>query len=635
MLGKTFFCFCFILSNVVFCNFAMSEGIKPEALFGPGETSGYRISPDGRYIAYITHLERTDIATIYDLDEKKQTFSFQMGDNHFVGYLSWVNNTRLVLRPAIKNQKDEATYWQRKLQAFDYDGSNNTMIFGFDNEATHLKRNVGMYHFYIENIMLDDPEHIMLATYDSKESTRQLVKVNIYNSRAYPDERSSAEQANFIVDRSGKAIAQTGWKSTNDFELLYLKNDKWVKLENANDYSLMGYRKNGNLILQKDLGENKFQLIDFNRQTQKETVLAELSEFEFDSTLKTPDGELIGYSTENDRGDRFYFDPESSEAKFNHELAKLFKNRRTGAISSSLDGKRKIVRVSGDTEPGMYLLYKDNKLTLLGKLRNKVDRKQLAAMTPIEFKSRDGLDIHAYLSQPKGATGPQPMVLLVHGGPFGVRDYWGYDSEVQLLTSNGFSVLQVNYRGSGGYGLDFESAGHQEWGGKMQDDLTDATLWAIEKGYAKKDKICIFGHSYGGYASLMGVVKEPELYQCAVGSMGVYDLPLENNRGDINDTGAGRAFLADTRGTDKKKLIAASPAYNVEKIKAKLLLAHGTLDNRVPIEHLESLTAALDKNKIPYEKMIFKGEHHGYQNYDNKYAFYNKLITFLKNNIGG
>ena len=149
----------------------------------------------------------------------------------------------------------------------------------------------------------------------------------------------------------------------------------------------------------------------------------------------------------------------------------------------------------------------------------------LVEMKPVRIEARDGLELHALLTLPEDRKEDLPLIVNVHGGPFGIVDRWGYNAEAQLMAHHGYATLQVNFRGSGGRGEDFQRAGWREWGGKMQNDVTDATRWAIEQGIADEDRICIYGGSYGGYAALMGVIKEPDLYQCAVGYVGVYDLP--------------------------------------------------------------------------------------------------------------
>jgi dipeptidyl aminopeptidase/acylaminoacyl peptidase len=220
--------------------------------------------------------------------------------------------------------------------------------------------------------------------------------------------------------------------------------------------------------------------------------------------------------------------------------------------SSSTDGRKRVVFVDSDTNPGDFYLF-DQASGSLSKLVSSmswIKPAQMASMEPIELSARDGLKLRGYLTRPLGkeAAKQLPMVVLVHGGPYGVRDNWAFDPEVQLLASRGYAVLQVNFRGSDGYGHAFARAGFGEWGGKMQDDVTDATRWAITQGIADAKRICIYGASYGGYAALEGAVKEPDLYQCAIGNSGVYDLRLMHSRGDIHESEHGEAYLMDALG---------------------------------------------------------------------------------------
>src|SRR5699024_2497259 len=205
-------------------------------------------------------------------------------------------------------------------------------------------------------------------------------------------------------------------------------------------------------------------------------------------------------------------------------------------VSSSEDGRRVIVRVRGDRNPGRFYLLDTGTMEMrfLVAALPDLPEEALVPMKPVRIEARDGLELHALLTLPKDRDKDLPLIVNVHGGPFGITDRWGYNMETQLMAHHGYASLQVNYRGSGGRGEDFMRAGWQEWGGEMQNDVTDATRWAIEEGIADPDRICIYGGSYGGYAALMGVIREPELYQCAVGYVGVYDLPWFRS-GDGND----------------------------------------------------------------------------------------------------
>jgi dipeptidyl aminopeptidase/acylaminoacyl peptidase len=196
-------------------------------------------------------------------------------------------------------------------------------------------------------------------------------------------------------------------------------------------------------------------------------------------------------------------------------------------------------------------------------------------------------------------------------------------------------VLQLNFRGSGGYGESYKSAGAREWGGQMQDDLTDATRWAVAQGIADKARICLFGGSYGGYASLMGVAKEPDLYRCAVGYVGVYDLPTMFKEGDVPDRASGANYLRDWLGSDQAKLVAASPNRMANRIKVPVFLAAGGEDERAPIVHSQMMEKALRTAGVPVETLYYDTEGHGFYKLEHRKEFYTRLLAFLSRNLGG
>jgi dipeptidyl aminopeptidase/acylaminoacyl peptidase len=264
----------------------------------------------------------------------------------------------------------------------------------------------------------------------------------------------------------------------------------------------------------------------------------------------------------------------------------------------------------------------------------------MATVQPFSFRARDGLEMYGYLNNPKGykldTLKKMPLIVHPHGGPIGPRDDWGFNWETQMLASRGYLVLQLNFRGSGGYGNGFQDKGHGEWGGAMQDDLTDVTKWAIDKGYADPERICIYGASYGGYASLMGVAKEPDLYRCAIGYVGVYDLVSTMfKKGDIKDRKSGRRFLEHTLGTDIGARRENSPALQATKIKAGVFLAAGMDDERAPYQHTEAMRDALKAAGHPADVVILQDkEGHGFYKEANNLNLYTKMFAFLDRYIG-
>jgi len=293
------------------------------------------------------------------------------------------------------------------------------------------------------------------------------------------------------------------------------------------------------------------------------------------------------------------------------------------------------VFVHSDVNPGEYYLLDlrgKAQFVRLGQRYPKVPLDRLCPMTPIEYRARDGLVIHGYLTRPQGAAGRVPLIILPHGGPFGIRDGWGYDPEVQFLANRGYAVLQPNYRGSGGYGVPFILAGRREWGGKMQDDLTDAVAWAVGQGIADPARVAIYGASYGGYAALAGAVFTPDLYRCAVNYVGPSDLSLISSWQHEGSAG-GKAFYHNMVGDDKELLAARSPVNFISRLRIPLLNAYGENDPRVDIKHWERLERELKKYGKAYEYLEEKNEGHGFKTEATRINFYRHLEAFLDKNL--
>jgi dipeptidyl aminopeptidase/acylaminoacyl peptidase len=331
-------------------------------------------------------------------------------------------------------------------------------------------------------------------------------------------------------------------------------------------------------------------------------------------------------------------DAHAPEATLMRELMQQFPGQDVSIGSHTADAARAVVRVASDRNPGEFYLYDaaHRKLTFLLAEQPWIKPERLVPVEPVVLQSRDGLVLHGYLARPRAdPQRPGPLVVYVHGGPFGIRDFWEYDPVVQALASRGYSVLQVNFRGSGGYGTAFLEAGLRQWGQAMQDDVTDATRWAIRQKLADPDRICIFGASYGGYAALEGAEKEPDLYRCAIGYVGVYDLRMMLERGDIPRSTLGKNYLMRALGEDADALHEHSPVAHPERIKAKVMLIVGGSDARVPEEQGKSLHAALAAHGIDHEWVYERHEAHGFYKEEHVAELYGKMIDFLDRTTGG
>ncbi|HET9669788.1 MAG TPA: S9 family peptidase [Casimicrobiaceae bacterium] len=343
---------------------------------------------------------------------------------------------------------------------------------------------------------------------------------------------------------------------------------------------------------------------------------------------------FVNYQTWKD--ERHYLDPDAKEL-FSKLEAKL-PGYEVTLQSVTDDETRMIVAATNDRTQGTRYLYdrKADSLTKLGEVAPWLPEAKMAAMKPIQYKTRDGLTVNGYLTLPNGVEPAKlPVVVNPHGGPW-ARDGWGFNPEVQFLANRGYAVLQINYRGSTGYGRKFWEASFKQWGFAMQDDITDGVHWLIEQGVADPKRICIYGGSYGGYATLEGLVKTPDLYACGVDYVGVANLFTFMK----TIPPYWKPFLAMMQQMvgdpekDKERLAAASPALNADRIKAPLLIAQGARDPRVNKDESDQMVAALSKRGVDVPYLVKDNEGHGFHNEENQFDFYEAMEKFLAKYLG-
>jgi dipeptidyl aminopeptidase/acylaminoacyl peptidase len=245
---------------------------------------------------------------------------------------------------------------------------------------------------------------------------------------------------------------------------------------------------------------------------------------------------------------------------------------------------------------------------------------------PVEFQSRDGQQRFAFLTVPKGKQGPHALVVMPHGGPFGVSDDWSFDNDSQFLASLGYAVLRVNYRGSGLRGRSFTESGYRQWGTRIQDDIADGARHVIAQGLADASKVCIYGASFGGYSAMMNPIRNPGMYKCAIGYVGVYD--LKQLYGDKDASRQGRSFFSRTMG-DAMTQAGQSPLAQVAKLDVPMLLIHGKSDMTAPFEQFRLAESALANAGKTYETLVKADEGHGFRKPANQEEAYNRMKAFL------
>ena len=365
-------------------------------------------------------------------------------------------------------------------------------------------------------------------------------------------------------------------------------------------------------------------------------VIAEDPRYDVSAAMENPathELEAVGFVRE--RLEWQFFNPEI-EAEFS-----VLRDVRDGEVnleSRSFDDKLWIVTYSSDVAPETYYLYdrRTKRAEFLFAARPALDQYQLARMEAVSYAARDGLTIHGYITMPVGADRHAAMVLLVHGGPW-ARDTWGYSGLVQLLANRGYAVLQVNFRGSTGYGKDFLNAGDREWAGRMHDDLLDAKAWAVDNGYADPARVAIMGGSYGGYATLVALAFTPDEFVCGVDIVGPSNLMTLLN--SIPPYWAPMRAIFDKRvghlEEEQEFLRSRSPLFKAGDIKAPLLIGQGANDPRVKQAESDQIVHAMRENGKRVDYIVFEDEGHGFVRPENSLRFFAATEEFLAQYLGG
>lgn len=346
-------------------------------------------------------------------------------------------------------------------------------------------------------------------------------------------------------------------------------------------------------------------------------------------------GSTVGIHYEADAAGSVWFDAALAAAQT--EVDALLPGRINRLSCTRCIGvPRLLVRSHSDRQPPVFYVFdmKSRKLEGVGASRPWIDSKQMAEQDFVRIKARDGRSIPVYVTRPRGkSAGPRPAVVLVHGGPMVRGQVWGWDEQAQFLASRGYVVIEPEFRGSDGFGAAHRDAGFKQWGLAMQDDVTDATLWAVKEAGVDAKRICIAGASYGGYAALMGVLREPELYRCAINWVGVTDpgLMFSLNHSDLDEDWKRyglRTVLGDPA-QDKERFAATSPLAQAARITRPLLMAYGGADRRVPIEHGTRFRDAVTRHNKDVEWVVYGAEGHGWGDPKNVSDFWARVEKFL------
>jgi len=629
--------------------------IPIEDFIRPANFSQVRISPDGKYLSAIVPNPQNpheNVLAILDGHTAKPLHVIPSGKNALLADYSWVSNTRLVAAGAFRQNGLDTPQGTGELFGINADGTRQEQLFGYRANNDLLRSRVRQNRQRRASAtVIGDPlavnNRILIATNkftdDRNGSSTNIETLNVMTGQTRHIGVAPARSADLVVDHAGQVRAAL----SNDG---FTESRMWTRRSNDDSWTLrndsaktgvtikpIGFNHdNSRLYVAVSQGDQPDAIELMNPADGSLTMVYRGKFADPMDLLPTADGlDYYAIITADGKPALHYIDENSLEAQLSKALAGNFPGQLAFFSSFTRDGKHAIVHVVSDRSGSDYYLFNlaTHQAKFLMSAQPWLDPKVTRPMEPIALTARDGLPLHGFLTLPTGKA-PFPLVVVIHGGPHGIADQWGYNPEVQMLANRGYAVLQINYRGSGGYGEKFIERGYRQWGLSMQDDVTDATLWAVKQGYADPKRMCLYGGSYGGYAALEGVVREPGLYECAIGYAGVYDLRVQLDSSDTQTIYAGVDYLKRVLGTDRADLLRRSPLGGVARIKAHLMLAHGQEDPRVPFMNFREFTRALDANHIAYESLVEPHEGHGFFLPEHRLKLYEMMLDFLDRNIG-
>lgn len=607
-----------------------------------------KISPDGKYYAATVQLEdRIGLAILRRSDRTLVTGASGRKDS-VVDDFWWATDDRVVIAMAERLGSRDQPYRTGQLFGLGLDGKRIKVLVGPEEQA-QIMDTISVNPQWEMATLIDplpaDPRNVLISAWKLGSDPLTMVdKLDVYTGRRERVATAPVNRAVFLTDAAGRVRFARGAKNDNYSKLYYRADDEadWQPVndeaETGRVESAIGFSADGAIAyldVTQPRGPNA--IVAWNTRTgERKEVLRDPSVDPYAAILDRDGHTLLGAQYMDGGVHTRLLEGGGDGARLYRALEKAFPDAAVNVTSYTRDGLA-LVQVWNDRTPGDTYLFDPDKMSANGVFvaREWFDPAKLPKMRPIAVQARDGLSLHGYLTLPTDAVEgkPLPMVVMPHGGPYGVFDEWTFDDDTQLLAEAGYAVLRIDFRGSGNYGLGFQRAGARQWGAAMQDDLTDATRWAIDQRIADPARICIYGASYGGYAALMGVAREPGLYRCAAGYVGVYDLE-EMHRQDAAASRSLRNWVNAWVG-DRDSLEARSPIGMAARIKAPVLLVAGGADQVAPIVHSKRMANALRKAGNPAETLFVDTEGHGFYTAAHRREFYEKLLDFLARNLGG
>ena len=621
---------CQILLLCTFLPAGQAIGATPPLgdFFKDPEFSSVSLSPGGEYITVSKPEGDRTVLAAFRVADMKLIGKWDYGADLHIDRVRWVNHERFFM------------YVTRKTGRFDFrEGNADVYASNVDGSRRIDIPNGGFYG--IVDTMPEDDRWIYVQR--SVESAF-LFKMDVNNARTVTVATAPLRYGSFLLDADKNVRYVFGQNEKNQSITMRRDGDQWTTVHTAD----MGESVRRPLGFAADNKRVYFAVSEQGEPTAIHLVDPDTGAFEVVARnanvdpsaylSSSDDRHLLAVGYLDGMPSYEFIDREHEDTKAYAGLINAFPEHAVGFRGVSRDGRFVLLNTYSDVDPGSYYLFdrQSGKVKFLLSAMSWIKPEQMSPMQPISLTARDGTPLHGYITIPAHSDGRNlPLILHPHGGPHGPRDGWRFNPEVQFLASRGYAVLQINFRGSGGYGNAFERAGYRNWGTTMIDDMTDAVDWAIAQGIADPQRLCTYGASYGGYAALQSVVRNPDKYRCTIGYVGVYSLPLMFKDGDIPESATGRNYLKRVMPESVAEQQAQSAAFNVDKIRIPVMLVQGGKDVRVPPSQYRALKNALAEAGRPIEEDILEPkEGHGFYDFDNQVRLYTRMAEFLDRHIG-
>lgn len=600
------------------------ERIPLETFFAAPDKTSFLVSPDGEFISYLKP-ENNRIHIYVETWDRKNTIQLTCDTNSNIPSYFWASNDEILYLKTGPANKDAA------LISVKIDGSRNKQLISAVNSRIRIITNSKVFD-----------NHVLVALNQRDSTVFDAYRLNIKTGKLSMLSKNPGNITKWYSDPNGKlrmAIASDGVNETllyrdsenQKFNSVITNNFKTTILPLA--FSL----DNDCIYALSNQNRDKMALVELDCKTGKEhrTIYSNPDVDVSEAVFSVRNGKLLYAGYEKWKKELHYLD-ESFKNIFK-KLDLLLPNTEIRLISSDLAERKFIVRTYTDRNPGSFYQYTpgNNKLVKLSDINPQLLEEDMSEMKPIIFKTRDSLLVNGYLTLPKGKKSENlPVVVLPHSSSDG-RNSWGYNSEVQFLANRGYAVFQINFRGTKGYGKNFWIAGFKEWGGKMQNDITDGVRWLISEKIADPNRIAIYGYSFGGFSALHGLVNRSNLYQCGASYSGFTNLYTYLK--DIPPYFRPyQQMYYETVGNpekDSEYFRAVSPVFHTDKIKVPVLIAQGARDPRVNMNETNQFVKELKKKNVPVTYILKEDEGHYFRNIENRLEFYRELEVFLDKNL--